>query len=183
MAVTVNNGNVILNASSGSNNVVVTSTANIATGTAQSSTSAPRQRQPCTGWATGFPVGRTLSRTRLRLRWCGYGLHLRQLHHQTVVTNQNALGVRTGTVTSNANNFSNFEKIDLTGYIGKSVGTLIMTPLIGSPTTTSVTTPTHTFDFGLTNGTSTVEGTTGGTVTQNAAATNLGSWFRDLRSG
>ena len=78
-------------------------------------------------------------------------------------------------MTSNANNFSNFEQIDLTGYIGKSVGTLITTPLIGSPTTTSVTTPTNTFDFGLTNGTSTVEGTTGGTVTQNTAATNTGT--------
>lgn len=78
-------------------------------------------------------------------------------------------------MTSNANNFSNFEQIDLTGYIGKSVGTLITTPLIGSPTTTSVTTPTNTFDFGLTNGTSTVEGTTGGTVTQNTAATNPGT--------
>ncbi|EIV2912809.1 beta strand repeat-containing protein [Serratia bockelmannii] len=172
--ITVNNGNVILNASSGADDVVVTSAANIATGTAQFNLGAGNDSLHWVG--NGVSGGaNTVANTVKADGGAGTDSISANFITKTVVTNQNALGVRTSTVTSNANNFSNFEKIDLTGYIGKSVGTLITTPLIGSPTTTSVTTPTHTFDFGLTNGTSTVEGTTGGTVTQNAAATNLGS--------
>ncbi|TXE64169.1 beta strand repeat-containing protein [Serratia nematodiphila] len=172
--ITVNNGNVILNASSGADDVVVTSTANIAAGTAQFNLGAGNDSLH---WAGNGVSGGANSVANTVKADGGAGTDSISANFitKTVVTNQNALGVRTSTVTSNANNFSNFEKIDLTGYIGKSVGTLITTPLIGSPTTTSVTTPTHTFDFGLTNGTSTVEGTTGGTVTQNAAATNLGT--------
>ncbi|EMF5053083.1 DUF4214 domain-containing protein [Serratia marcescens] len=174
VAVTVNNGNVILNASSGSDNVVVTSTANIATGTAQFNLGAGNDSLHWAGNAVSGGAN-TVANAVKADGGAGTDSISANFITKTVVTNQNALGVRTSTVTSNANNFSNFEQIDLTGYIGKSVGTLITTPLIGSPTTTSVTTPTNTFDFGLTNGTSTVEGTTGGTVTQNAAATNLGA--------
>ncbi|MBI6150753.1 beta strand repeat-containing protein [Serratia surfactantfaciens] len=174
VAVTVNNGNVILNASSGADNVVVTSTANIATGTAQFNLGAGNDSLHWAGNAVSGGAN-TVANTVKADGGTGTDSISANFITKTVVTNQNALGVRTSTVTSNANNFSNFEQIDLTGYIGKSVGTLITTPLIGSPTTTTVTTPTNTFDFGLTNGTSTVEGTTGGTVTQNAAATNLGA--------
>ncbi|CVG05666.1 beta strand repeat-containing protein [Serratia sp. IR-2025] len=174
VAVTVNNGNVILNASSGSDNVVVTSTANIATGTAQFNLGAGNDSLHWAGNAVSGGAN-TVANTVKADGGTGTDSISANFITKTVVTNQNALGIRTSTVTSNANNFSNFEQIDLTGYIGKSVGTLITTPLIGSPTTTSVTTPTNTFDFGLTNGTSTVEGTTGGTVTQNTAATNLGT--------
>ncbi|HAT4919637.1 TPA: DUF4214 domain-containing protein [Serratia marcescens] len=172
--ITVNNGNVILNASSGNDDVIVTSTANIATGTGDFNLGNGNDSLKWAGnAATGAAntVGAGISANG----GAGTDSISANFITKTVVTNQNALGVRTSTVTSNANNFSNFEQIDLTGYIGKSVGTLITTPLIGSPTTTSVTTPNNTFDFGLTNGTSTVEGTTGGTVTQNAAATNLGT--------
>lgn len=174
VAVTVNNGNIILNASSGSDNVVVTSTANIAAGTAQFNLGAGNDSLHWAGNAVSGGAN-TVANAVKADGGAGTDSISANFITKTVVTNQNALGVRTSTVTSNANNFSNFEQIDLTGYIGKSVGTLITTPLIGSPTTTSVTTPTNTFDFGLTNGTSTVEGTTGGTVTQNAAATNLGA--------
>ncbi|MGQ6266430.1 beta strand repeat-containing protein [Serratia sp. IR-2025] len=172
--ITVNNGNVILNASSGNDDVIVTSTANIATGTGDFNLGNGNDSLKWAGnAATGAAntVGAGISANG----GAGTDSISANFITKTVVTNQNALGVRTSTVTSNANNFSNFEQIDLTGYIGKSVGTLITTPLIGSPTTTSVTTPNNTFDFGLTNGTSTVEGTTGGSVTQNAAATNLGT--------
>lgn len=172
--ITVNNGNVILNASSGNDDVIVTSTANIATGTGDFNLGNGNDSLKWAGnAATGAAntVGAGISANG----GAGTDSISANFITKTVVTNQNALGVRTSTVTSNANNFSNFEQIDLTGYIGKSVGTLITTPLIGSPTTTSVTTPNNTFDFGLTNGTSTVEGTTGSTVTQNAAATNLGT--------
>ena len=172
--ITVNNGNVILNASSGADNVVVTSTANIATGTAKFNLG---DGNDSLHWAgNGVSNGANTVSTAITANG-GTGTDSVSANFITksVVTNQSALGIRTSVVTSNANNFSNFEQIDLTGYIGKSVGTLITTPLIGSPTTTSVTTPTHVFDFGLTNGTATVEGTTGGTVTQGAAATNLGA--------
>jgi hypothetical protein len=172
--ITVNNGNVILNASSGSDDVVVTSTANIATGTGQFNLGAGNDSLHWAG--NGISNAANTVSTAIKADG-GTGTDSISANFITksVVTNQSALGVRTSVVTSNANNFSNFEQIDLTGYIGKSVGTLITTPLIGSPTTTSVTTPTHVFDFGLTNGTATVEGTTGGTVTQGAAATNLGA--------
>jgi hypothetical protein len=172
--ITVNNGNVILNASSGDDDVVVTSTANIATGSAKFNLG---NGNDSLHWAgNGVSNGANTVSTAITANGgAGTDSVSANFITKSVVTNQNALGVRSSVVTSNANNFSNFEQIDLTGYIGKSVGTLITTPLIGSPTTTSVTTPTHVFDFGLTNGTATVEGTTGGTVTQGAAATNLGS--------
>nr|WP_308529983.1 DUF4214 domain-containing protein [uncultured Serratia sp.] len=174
VGITVNNGNIILNASSGADAVVVTSTANIATGTGQFNLGAGNDSLKWAG--NGVSNGANTVATTIKADG-GSGIDSISANFITksVVTNQNALGIRSSVVTSNANNFSNFEKIDLTGFIGKSVGTLITTPLIGSPTTTSVTTPTHVFDFGLTNGTATVEGTTGGTVTQGAAATNLGS--------
>ncbi|MBB1580538.1 DUF4214 domain-containing protein [Serratia sp. OS31] len=174
VGITVNNGNVILNASSGADAVVVTSTANIATGTGQFNLGAGNDSLKWAG--NGVSNGANTVATTIKADG-GSGIDSISANFITksVVTNQNALGIRSSVVTSNANNFSNFEKIDLTGFIGKSVGTLITTPLIGSPTTTSVTTPTHVFDFGLTNGTASVEGTTGGTVTQGAAATNLGS--------
>ncbi|CAI0780444.1 ABC-type protease/lipase transport system, ATPase and permease components [Serratia proteamaculans] len=172
--ITVNNGNVILNASSGSDDVVVTSTANIATGTAKFNLGAGNDSLHWAG--NGVSNGaNTVSTAITGNGGTGTDSVSANFITKSVVTNQSALGIRTSVVTSNANNFSNFEQIDLTGYIGKSVGTLITTPLIGSPTTTSVTTPTHVFDFGLTNGTATVEGTTGGSVTQGAAATNLGA--------
>ncbi|MDW5506099.1 hypothetical protein R6Y99_14685 [Pseudomonas lundensis] len=172
--ITVNNGNVILNASSGDDDVVVTSTANIATGSAKFNLG---NGNDSLHWAgNGVSNGANTVSTAITANGgAGTDSVSANFITKSVVTNQNALGIRSSVVTSNANNFSNFEQIDLTGYIGKSVGTLITTPLIGSPTTTSVTTPTHVFDFGLTNGTATVEGTTGGTVTQGAAATNLGS--------
>jgi hypothetical protein len=174
VGITVNNGNIILNASSGADAVVVTSTANIATGTGQFNLGAGNDSLKWAG--NGVSNGANTVATTIKADG-GSGIDSISANFITksVVTNQSALGIRSSVVTSNANNFSNFEKIDLTGFIGKSVGTLITTPLIGSPTTTSVTTPTHVFDFGLTNGTATVEGTTGGTVTQGAAATNLGS--------
>ncbi|OKB68769.1 DUF4214 domain-containing protein [Serratia marcescens] len=174
VAVTVNNGNVILNASSGSDNVVVTSAANIAVGTAQFNLGAGNDSLHWAGNAA--PGGANIVANTIKADG-GTGTDSISANFitKTVLTNQNALGIRTSTITSNANNFSNFEQIDLTGYIGKSVGTLVTTPLIGAPTTSSVTTPTNTFDFGLTNGTATVEGTAGGAVTQGAAATNLGA--------
>ncbi|HDU7916623.1 beta strand repeat-containing protein [Serratia marcescens] len=174
VAVSVNNGNVILNGSSGNDIVTVTSTANVATGTGNFNVGAGNDILKWAGnAATNSP--NTVSSSIKADGGAGTDTISANFFTKSVVTNQNALGIRTSTISSNANNFSNFEKIDMTGYIGQSTGTLITTPLIGSPTTTPVTTPSHVFDFGLLNGTATVEGTTGGTVTQAATPTNMGS--------
>ncbi|APS35972.1 MULTISPECIES: beta strand repeat-containing protein [Serratia] len=174
VAVSVNNGNVILNASSGNDVVNVTSTANIATGTANFNLGAGNDALKWAGNAAANSPN-TVSAAIKADGGAGTDSISANFFTKSVVTNQNALGIRTSTISSNANNFSNFEKIDLTGYIGQSTGTLITTPLIGSPTTTPVTTPSHVFDFGLLNGTATVEGTAGGTVTQATTPTNMGS--------
>lgn len=174
VAITVNNGNVILNGSSGNDVATVTSTANIATGTANFNLGAGNDTLKWAGnAATNSP--NTVSAGVKADGGIGTDTISANFFTKSVVTNQNALGIRSSVVSSNANNFSNFEKIDLTGYIGQSTGTLITTPLIGNPTTTTVTTPSHVFDFGLLNGTATVEGTTGGTITQATTPTNMGS--------
>ncbi|MDP0522207.1 DUF4214 domain-containing protein [Serratia marcescens] len=54
-----------------------------------------------------------------------------------------------GTIKSNIGQFKNFQKIDLGGYTGKAVGTYTDGKIID--------TQDHTFDFGLTNGTATIE--------------------------
>ncbi len=174
VAITVNNGNVILNGSSGNDVATVTSTANIATGTANFNLGAGNDTLKWAGnAATNSP--NTVSAGVKADGGIGTDTISANFFTKSVVTNQNALGIRSSVVSSNANNFSNFEKIDLTGYIGQSTGTLITTPLIGNPTTTTVTTPSHVFDFGLLNGTATVEGTTGGSITQATTPTNMGS--------
>lgn len=174
VAITVNNGNIILNGSSGNDVATVTSTANIATGTAQFNLGAGNDSLKWAGnAATNSP--NIVSASVKADGGTGIDSISANFFTKSVVTNQNALGIRTSVVSSNANNFSNFEKIDLTGYIGQSTGSLITTPLIGNPTTTTVTTPSHVFDFGLLNGTATVEGTTGGTITQATIPTNMGS--------
>ncbi|MGN7975927.1 DUF4214 domain-containing protein, partial [Serratia sp. 22264] len=72
-------------------------------------------------------------------------------------------------IASNANQFTNFEKIDLAGYIGKS--TVIQDGAL-------ITTPNHTFDFGVLRGAASIEGlNTGltGSVTQAAASNTIGT--------
>ncbi|CAI2463639.1 beta strand repeat-containing protein [Serratia entomophila] len=172
--ISVNNANVILNASSGSDDVIVTTAAAVNTGTGDFNLGAGNDTLKWAGNAAANganTVGAGISGNG------GAGTDVLSANFITksVVTNQNALGVRSSTITSDASQFTSFEKVDLAGYIGKSVGTLVTTPLFGNPTTAAVTTANHTFDFGVLNGTATVEGTNGGSITQAATPSVVGT--------
>ncbi|WP_454877797.1 DUF4214 domain-containing protein [Serratia inhibens] len=163
--ITVNNGNVILNASSGADDVLVTSTAAVNTGTGDFNLGAGNDTLK---WAGNAAVGgaNTVGAGISGNGGAGTDVISANFITKSVATTSNFLGVRSSTVTSNANNFTSFEKVDLAGYIGKSVGTL---------NGAAVTTENHTFDYGLLNGTATVEGTAGGTITQATAPSAVGT--------
>ncbi|MFI8418284.1 beta strand repeat-containing protein [Serratia sp. NPDC078593] len=164
VAITVNNSNVVLNGSSGADIATVTSAANIAGGSADFNLGAGNDTLKWAGNATtgANTVGAGISGNG------GQGTDIISANFITksVATTSNVLGIRSSTITSNANNFTSFEKVDLAGYIGKSVGTL---------NGAAVTTAANTFDFGLLNGSATVEGTAGGTITQANVPTALGT--------
>ncbi|SQJ11453.1 ABC-type protease/lipase transport system, ATPase and permease components [Serratia rubidaea] len=160
----VNNGNIKLNASSGNDIVNVSSSANIANGTGTFNLGNGNDSLLWAGNAT--TGGNSVSSQISANGGSGTDTISANFITKSVATTSNILGIRSSTITSNADKFSNFEKIDLAGYVGKSSGTL---------NGQAVATGSHTFDFGLLNGTATVEGTSGGSVTQGAKATNLGS--------
>lgn len=160
----VNNGNIKLNASSGNDIVNVSSSANIANGTGTFNLGNGNDSLLWAGNAT--TGGNSVSSQISANGGSGTDTISANFITKSVATTSNILGIRSSAITSNADKFSNFEKIDLAGYVGKSSGTL---------NGQAVTTGSHTFDFGLLNGTATVEGTSGGSVTQGAKATNLGS--------
>ncbi|RJF58407.1 DUF4214 domain-containing protein [Serratia inhibens] len=163
--ITVNNANVILNASSGADDVTVTSAAAVNTGTGDFNLGAGNDTLK---WAGNAAVGgaNTVGAGISGNGGAGTDVISANFITKSVATTSNILGIRSSTVTSNANNFTSFEKVDLAGYIGKSVGTL---------NGAAVTTENHTFDYGLLNGTATVEGTAGGTVTQATAPSAVGT--------
>ncbi|MNG59932.1 hypothetical protein D3C79_180800 [compost metagenome] len=163
--ITVNNANVILNASSGADDVTVTSAAAVNTGTGDFNLGAGNDTLK---WAGNAAVGgaNTVGAGISGNGGAGTDVISANFITKSVATTSNILGIRSSTVTSNANNFTSFEKVDLAGYIGKSVGTL---------NGAAVTTENHTFDYGLLNGTATVEGTAGGTITQATAPSAVGT--------
>lgn len=163
--ITVNNANVILNASSGADDVTVTSAAAVNTGTGDFNLGAGNDTLK---WAGNAAVGgaNTVGAGISGNGGAGTDVISANFITKSVATTSNILGIRSSTVTSNANNFTSFEKVDLAGYIGKSVGTL---------NGAAVTTANHTFDYGLLNGTATVEGTAGGTITQATAPSAVGT--------
>ncbi|HGM6862113.1 beta strand repeat-containing protein [Serratia rubidaea] len=162
--IALNNANVILNGGSGNDTVNVSASANIANG---SGTFNLGKGNDSLIWAGNATTGGNSVSSKISANG-GDGTDTISANFITksVATTSNVLGIRSSTITSNADKFSNFEKIDLAGYVGKSGGTL---------NGKAVATGDHTFDFGLLNGTATVEGTSGGSVTQGAKATNLGS--------
>ncbi|MBI6182902.1 DUF4214 domain-containing protein [Serratia proteamaculans] len=161
--ITVNNGNVILNASSGADDVLVTTTATVATATGDFNLGAGNDSLKWLGNAAvdgANTVGAGISGNG------GDGIDTISANFITknVVMSGNAI-VRTATVTSNASQFTNFEKIDLAGYIGKAT------------VNTGSTAANHTFDFGLLTGNAVSESSTTG-LTNNvvqAATSNIGS--------
>jgi len=162
--ITVNNGNVILNASSGADDVLVTATAAVATATGDFNLGAGNDSLKWLGNAAvggANTVGAGVSGNG------GDGVDTISANFITknVVMSGNTLA-RTATISSNSAQFSNFEKLDLAGYIGKAT--------VSSGSTAA----NHTFDFGVLTGNaiseSSLTGTLSTTVNQ-AATSNIGS--------
>ncbi|CAI0696510.1 beta strand repeat-containing protein [Serratia ficaria] len=161
--ITTNNANIVLNGGSGDDVTTITSAADIATATGTFNLG---KGDDALIWAGNATTGaNSIASTFTANGGDGTDSISANFITKNVATTSGLLGVRSSTVTTNASQFSGFEKIDLGGYVGKSVGTL---------NGQAVTTGAHTFDFGVLNGTSTVEGTTGGTITQTAQS-GLGS--------
>ncbi|TFZ52106.1 DUF4214 domain-containing protein [Serratia proteamaculans] len=163
--ITVNNGNVILNASSGADDVLVTSTANVglAASTAKFNLG---EGNDSLKWLGNAAVGgaNTVSANIQGNGGNGVDTISANFITKNVVMSGNAI-VRTATITSNASQFTNFEKIDLAGYIGKAT------------VNTGSTAANHTFDFGLLTGNAVSESSTTG-LTNNvvqAATSTIGS--------
>ncbi|HAT4517800.1 TPA: DUF4214 domain-containing protein [Serratia marcescens] len=161
--VTVKNGNVILNASSGDDRVTLTEFS-VPSGNGDFNLGLGNDTL---SWAGNAPAdsANLVSNSLTADGGAGSNVLSANLITKSVLTTANLAGIRSSTITSNVNNFSNFEKIDLAGYIGKSSSGLTTTGLFGT-TTTQVDTNNHTFDYGLLNRGATVEGTDGGTITQ-----------------
>ena len=161
--VTVNNGNVILNASSGADDVLVTTAANVATATAKFNLG---EGNDSLKWLGNAAVGgaNTVSANVQANGGNGVDTISANFITKNVVMSGNAI-IRTATITSNSAQFSNFEKIDLAGYIGKAT------------VNTGSTAANHTFDFGVLTGNAVSESSTTG-LTNNvvqAGTSTIGS--------
>jgi len=167
--VTVNNGNVILNASSGDDDVQVTSAANIAAGTAQFNLGNGNDNLQ---WAGNATNGVNVVSTNVRANG-GNGVDTISANfitkQLTTTSTSGWLGTSyKTTVGTNAGQFSSFEKIDLGGYIGGTGATLN-----GSGVNVSSG---HQFDFGVINGKATAnEIANAGSVTNVSASSTLGT--------
>ncbi|RMN21663.1 hypothetical protein ALQ63_02337 [Serratia plymuthica] len=164
--ITVNNGTVILNASSGADDVLVTTAANVglAASTAKFNLG---EGNDSLKWLGNAAVGgaNTVSTNIQGNGGNGVDTISANFITKNVVMSGNALA-RTATITSNSSQFSNFEKLDLAGYIGKAT--------VSSGSTAA----NHTFDFGVLTGNaiseSSLTGTLSTTINQ-AATSNIGS--------
>lgn len=156
VAVTVNDANVILNASSGADKVTVTSAATVNTGTGDFNLGAGNDSLKWAGNAAANganTVGAGISGNG------GAGTDVLSANFITKNVNVGNLFSAT-TIVSNAAQFTNFEKLDLAGYIGKAT--------VSSGSTAA----NHTFDFGvLTGNASTETSALTGIVTQAATST------------
>ena len=143
---TVNNANVILNASSGADKIVVTSVAAENTGTGQFNLGAGNDTLQ---WAGNAAVGSTniVSNTIKADGGAGSDVLSANFITKNVDFSESGFLQKTDTaiITTNASQFTSFEKIDLAGYIGKA------TVSKGSTATD------HTFDFGVLNGSASTE--------------------------
>jgi len=164
--ITVNNGTVILNASSGADDVLVTTAANVglAASTAKFNLG---EGNDSLKWLGNAAVGgaNTVSTNIQGNGGNGVDTISANFITKNVVMSGNTLA-RTATISSNSAQFSNFEKLDLAGYIGKAT--------VSSGSTAA----NHTFDFGVLTGNaiseSSLTGTLSTTVNQ-AATSNIGS--------
>ncbi len=148
--VTVNNANVILNASSGADEVVVAATAAINTGTGQFNLGAGNDTLK---WAGNAAAGGVNSVSKALKADGGAGTDVLSANFITKDVNISGSGrlfdQYKATIATNASQFTSFEKIDLAGYIGKA------TVSSGSTATD------RTFDFGVLTGNASLESSTG----------------------
>ncbi|MGQ6291305.1 beta strand repeat-containing protein [Serratia sp. IR-2025] len=165
--ITVNNGNVVLNGSSGNDTAAVTSTANLATGTAKFNLGDGNDSLTWGGNAAAGAANIVGSGVQAN---GGNGIDTISANFITKNVTTVASGIgglgRTTTFTTNASNFTNFEKIDLAGYIGKATAT---------DRGNAVTTADHTFDFGILTGNATTESSVNAGSLVQAGKSNIGS--------
>jgi hypothetical protein len=166
--ITVNNGSITLNASSGADKVLLTTDAVVASATGQFNLGAGNDSLKWLG--NGVSNGANTVSTNITANG-GLGVDTisANLLTKNIAVSAPALN-RTVTISTNSAQFTNFEKVDLAGYIGKAT-------LSGS--TNGATAPAnHTFDFGILTGNASNEsgltGTLGTTVNQ-AATSTIGS--------
>lgn len=161
--IVVNNGSVILNASSGADDVVVSNLVNMTTATAKFNLGTGNDTLKWAGNSTGG--ANTVSTSVTADGGAGIDTISANFITKNVAMGGNIV-TRTAVITSNSSQFSNFEKLDLAGYIGQA------TVSAGS------TAQAHTFDFGVLTGNATTEssltGTLGTTITQ-AGTSTVGS--------
>jgi hypothetical protein len=165
--VSVNNANVILNASSGADDVVVSTAANIATGTGQFDLGSGNDTLKWAGNAESDAGNIVNSAIRAD---GGAGVDVLSANFITKDVN-----ISTGTdwfktpianITTSATQFTNFEKIDLAGYIGKA------------RVDTESTATNRTFDFGVLTGNASLESSknvSNGNIKQSVSSTTLGN--------
>ncbi|MGG7980970.1 DUF4214 domain-containing protein [Klebsiella aerogenes] len=161
--IVVNNGSVILNASSGADDVLVSNLVNMTTATAKFNLGTGNDTLKWAGNSTGG--ANTVNTSVTADGGAGIDTISANFITKNVVMGGNIV-TRTAVITSNSSQFSNFEKLDLAGYIGQA------TVSAGS------TAQAHTFDFGVLTGNATTEssltGTLGTTITQ-AGTSTVGS--------
>lgn len=166
--ITVNNGSIILNASSGADKVLLTTDAVVASATGQFNLGAGNDSLKWLG--NGVANGANTVSTNITANG-GLGVDTISANLLTKNIAVSAPGLtRTVTISTNSSQFTNFEKVDLAGYIGKAT-------LSGS--TSGASTPAnHTFDFGILTGNASNESGLTGTLTttvNQAATSTIGS--------
>ncbi|HFO1752468.1 TPA: beta strand repeat-containing protein, partial [Klebsiella pneumoniae] len=161
--ITVDNGSITLNASSGADKVLLTTDAVVASATGKFNLGTGNDSLKWLG--NGVSNGANSVSTAITANG-GDGVDTisANLITKNVVMSGNAV-TRTATISTNTSQFTNFEKLDLAGYIGKAT--------VSSGSTAA----NHTFDFGILTGNAVSESSTTG-LTNNvvqAATSTIGS--------
>lgn len=161
--ITVDNGSITLNASSGADKVLLTTDAVVASATGKFNLGTGNDSLKWLG--NGVSNGANTVSTAITANG-GDGVDTisANLITKNVVMSGN-VAVRTATISTNTSQFTNFEKLDLAGYIGKAT--------VSSGSTAA----NHTFDFGILTGNAVSESSTTG-LTNNvvqAATSTIGS--------
>ncbi|CAI2135947.1 beta strand repeat-containing protein [Serratia quinivorans] len=162
--VTVNNANVVLNASSGADNVTITSTADLAASVPGSPSKDFNlgAGNDTLKWAGNAAVNGANTVSNGVNGDGGAGTDVLSANFITKTVSVGSV-FGTTTISSSASQFTNFEKIDLAGYIGKAT-------VSANSTATS-----HTFDYGVFNGSALTETSSVTGFLQQAAPSNSGS--------